>query len=73
MLSKSIYQGSSPWAGAMRYWYSGNTSRCQRDVAGPSPTYRTTYFVSSAGRAPPLQGGCRRSDPVTEYHIIYNE
>ncbi len=30
------------------------------------------WAFSSAGRAPPLQGGCRRFDPVNAHHSLKN-
>ena len=39
-------------------------------VQGSSPWWRTICRVSSVGRAPALQAGCRRFEPVTWYQAI---
>ena len=43
---------------------------------GPNPIRVTilpykSWAISSAGRAPALQAGCRRFDPVIAHHVLF--
>ena len=58
---------------AGRYWRGlGGFSRLRRLSCGgglPPPVSFPGWVLSSAGRASPLQGECRRFDPVSTHHL----
>ena len=59
--------GSSPTRGANFIWPVGQavkTPPFHGGIPGSIPGRVTTWTISSAGRAPALQAGCRQFDPV---------
>ena len=42
-------------------------------IGGSIPPRVTIWTISSAGRAPALQAGCRQFDPVIVHHISLHE
>ena len=64
--------GSSPTRGANFIWPVGQavkTPPFHGGIPGSIPGRVTTWTISSAGRAPALQAGCRQFDPVIVHQI----
>lgn len=64
--------GSSPTRGANFIWPVGQavkTPPFHGGIPGSIPGRVTIWTISSAGRAPALQAGCRQFDPVIVHHI----
>ena len=68
--------GSSPTQGARwRVGQAVKTPPFHGGFMGSNPIRVTILFraISSAGRAPALQAGCRQFDPVIAHHFVVNE